>query len=411
MSDGPDKKIGPRRAALQERRRRARRSRTAWGTVVTVLVTAVGSTAVLFAAKQVTRPDPVPSASPSPVAPRAVTTAIFGTEPRRGGDTLVWVNLLVEGADGDAAIGYLPARTAAEVPGRGLQGVAGAYGSGGVALALVTLENLLGIGIDHYVELSASDARALLTQVEPLTVDVPDEVRVPAGESRERIIFSTGSQSLPSTFLVRLLYTLGSDGDDITLGARHIAFWSALLDAFEADPDSLARAIVEGGGALGKSDREPGELAATFEALATLGRSEVALRTLSVTPLEVPGSELYVAEEDEIETFVTDVVGEGAGPLAQARVQILNGNGVPGIGQEVATRLVGEGFRVILSGNARRLDHERTLVITYDSSEETTALAERAIELLGVGRVQVSTQDQGIVDLTIVVGKDFLRTR
>ena len=78
---------------------------------------------------------------------------------------------------------------------------------------------------------------------------------------------------------------------------------------------------------------------------------------------------------------------------------------------QVAERLVGEGFRVILSGNAPRLDYERTLVITYDGSAAGRALAEQARDLLGVGEVRVSRQEQGIVDLTIVVGKDFLRTQ
>jgi hypothetical protein len=94
---------------------------------------------------------------------------------------------------------------------------------------------------------------------------------------------------------------------------------------------------------------------------------------------------------------------------SDTRVQILNGNGIPGIGQDVAELLVGEGFRVILSGNAQRLDHKKTLIITYDPSEDGMAAADRAKELLGVGEVQVSAQEQGIVDLTIVVGKDFPR--
>ena len=70
-----------------------------------------------------------------------------------------------------------------------------------------------------------------------------------------------------------------------------------------------------------------------------------------------------------------------------------------------------EGFRVILSGNARRFDYETTIIVTYDESEEGQALAERARELLGVGEVQISAQHQGSVDLTIVLGKDFLRAR
>jgi polyisoprenyl-teichoic acid--peptidoglycan teichoic acid transferase len=109
--------------------------------------------------------------------------------------------------------------------------------------------------------------------------------------------------------------------------------------------------------------------------------------------------------------FLDDVVGRREADVDLVRVQVLNGNGVPGIGQEVAERLVGSGFKVILSGNARRLDYEHTRIITYDSSAEGLTVAERARDLLTVGRVQVSAQQQGIVDLTIVVGMDFLETR
>jgi hypothetical protein len=97
-------------------------------------------------------------------------------------------------------------------------------------------------------------------------------------------------------------------------------------------------------------------------------------------------------------------------PQEEIRVQVLNGNGVPGIGQKVAEKHIGHGFRVILSGNARRLNYQKTLIVTYDRSAEGQALAERARELLRVGEVQVSAQQQGIVDLTIVIGEDFLST-
>ena len=107
--------------------------------------------------------------------------------------------------------------------------------------------------------------------------------------------------------------------------------------------------------------------------------------------------------------FIANTVG-GANELGTAaRVQVLNGNGVPGIGQEVAQRLVGEGFRVILSGNSRNLNTRQTRIVSYDESVAGLRTAERAQRLLGVGEVQISSQGQGIVDLTIVVGRDFLR--
>nr|MBA2725416.1 LCP family protein [Actinomycetota bacterium] len=307
-------------------------------------------------------------------------------------------------------VGYVPAHTASEIPGRGLQGLGDAYESGGVPLFLVSAENLFGVGIDRYLQISENDARVLFQKLGPLTVEVPDEVRVAAGPGRTKLLFVPGRQRLPAAFLTRFLFTLGLEADDIDLGGRHLAFWDAMFETFADDPDALAAAFRGAENVLTESDASAAEHAEFFAALAALSPEDRINRSLTVTSLEVPGNRLYAADTGELMSFIADVVGAGAVAEIKTRVQILNGNGFPGIGEEVATRLVGEGFRVILSGNAKRLDYEKTLIITYDSSPEGQALARRAQDLLGVGELQISTQDQGIVDLTIVVGKDFLRT-
>jgi anionic cell wall polymer biosynthesis LytR-Cps2A-Psr (LCP) family protein len=309
------------------------------------------------------------------------------------------------------AVVYIPAHSAVEVPGRGLQAVGDSLSSGGVPLLLLSTETLLGIPVDHYVELSNTDARLLFDQTGPVTVDVPEEVRVEAGPNQARVIFDKGLQRLPSSLLAQLLYTVGLDDNDVGLGNRHLAFWASLFTQFEENPAALGQAVDAAGSALEESDLSSEDLAAVFDQIASLDQQDRTVTTLPVTPVSVGGSELFQSDSDEIETFMSDTLGVDLAGTDDVRVQILNGNGEPGIGQEVAEKLVPGGFRVVLTGNAPRLDYRKTLVITYDSSSEGTALAERAQELLGVGKVQVSAQPQGIVDLTIVVGKDFLRKR
>lgn len=403
---------GPRRAALEERKRSGRRKRTLIGTALAVVGIFLGAGLVFLLAREVTQPDAPPPPA-SPLAEEGPTvTLLFGTkEGSEGSKRTIWTTILsYDPEEKKGAIGYIPAHTASEIPGRGLQGLGDAYESGGVPLLLVTAENLLGIGIDRYLQISDNDAQVLFQKLGPLSVEVPDEVRVSAGPGRTRLLFDEGRQRLPASFLKQLLYTLGDDADDIDLGSRHIAFWDALLDTFSADPDSLAAAVRGAKDVLADSDAPAESHAEFFAALAALPVEDRVVRALSVTPLEVPGNRLYASDTAEIASFVEEVVGSGATDENETRVQILNGNGVPGIGQAVATKLVGEGFRVILSGNAKRLDYEKTLIVTYDASPAGQELARRAQALLGVGEVQVSTQDQGIVDLTIVVGKDFQRT-
>ena len=379
-------------------------------TIVLALVTGLGSGIFLLV-----RDEAEPQPEPSPTVEAAYedkidTTLIYGTKEKTGEESAVWLTLLSrDGNSGRGSVLYIPAHTATEVPGRGLLGVGESLESGGIPLLLVTTENLLGVQIDRYVELSDSDALVLFEETGPLTVDVPLEVSVPAGKNQTRLLFDAGEQLLPAKFLKRLLFTVGAEGDEAELGSRHLAFWEAIFSEFGEDPGALGRAVEDAGAALTESDEDPDELADFFESLVKTPAERRTLATLPVTQVSVGGDELYEVDTESLPEFMRDTLGSKPSLGEEIRVQILNGNGVPGIGEEVAEKLSKENFRVLLSGNARSLDYEETLIVTYDSSDKGVGIAERAQELLGVGEVQVSAQGQGIVDLTIVVGKDFLR--
>ncbi len=222
---------------------------------------------------------------------------------------------------------------------------------------------------------------------------------------------------LPAKFLVKLLYTLGLEGDDIELGARHLAFWDSLFETFGGRPKNLVEALRASGTLLGESDATQEEQLKFFGKLAALEETDRALMPLPTRPYEVESedgaaTELLVTTQPELSEFVADVVGvEDEQHDQDVSVQILNGNGVPGVGQAVASQLVGQGFNVVLTGNANRLDYPNTLLVVYDSTDGSVAAAEKAKRLLGTGQVQISEQEQDTVDLTIVVGKDFQRAQ
>ena len=378
------------------------------GLVVALVAGLAGGIFLLTRGEDETPPQATPPREAS-VEDKIDTTLVFGTKEKTPDEDAVWLTLLSrDGNTGRSSVLYIPAHTATEVPGRGLLGVGEALASGGVPLLLVTTENLLGVQIDRYVELSDSDALVLFEETGPLVVDVPLEVSIPAGENETRLLFEEGEQLLPAKFLKQLLFTIGAEGDEAELGSRHLAFWEGVFGEFGENPGRLGRAIDEASSALVESDADADELADFFERLVASSPDDRRLVTLPVTQVSVGGDELYDIDTDDLSEFMEETLGSRPSLGEEIRVQILNGNGVPGIGEEVAEKLSEENFRVLLSGNARSLDYERTLIVTYDSSEKGIAVAERAKALLGVGEVQVSAQGQGIVDLTIVVGKDFV---
>ena len=341
------------------------------------------------------------------------TTLLAGTD--MGGTKVVWLALLSYDPVADkGAIVYVPAHTAAEVPGRGLQGMGDALATGGLPLLLVSAESFFGIEIDHYVELPRSGAETLLAEIGALTIDVPNEVAVAESNDTRRLLLTEGTQQLESVALTDLLYTVGDGGDDVELGARHLAFWDSILNGFPGSPEQLRTAFRNANTAAaeaGKSGGAEGNGLDLVRSLADLESTDLTFAILPVRQVSVGGAELYATDVDEIAEFVASTLPGVPVATGLTRVQVLNGNGSPGIGEIVAEKLVGKGFRIELSGNADSFRYRETKVITYDPSPDGQALATRARDLLGVGEVQVSGQGQGSVDLTIIVGKDFLRTR
>jgi hypothetical protein len=136
----------------------------------------------------------------------------------------------------------------------------------------------------------------------------------------------------------------------------------------------------------------------------TVVRALSAAAGSNVTTLQADdvASGILRASPDQVTEALVEAFG---GPATEAvPVIVLNGNGVPGIGEVVAERIIPGGFRVAVSQNASDFDHAETLIVV--GSPDDVALAERVRDLLGVGSVSVSV-GSGIAPVTIVVGKDF----
>jgi hypothetical protein len=400
-------------------RRRGRFRRAAgWSAGFVALAAAVGLAANVVGTRAL-------SVGPQAVSPAARTpgdaavleqhpfsTALFGTTAGldRRDPALVWVTLLSHDAGGDSgSIIYVPAHTAAEIPGRGLGSLADAYATGGLALLLVSTENLLDVDIDRYLEVSHRDAATLLRSVGPLSVDVPADVRVPAGTGEARVVFGAGEQGITGEYLAPLLYLVGLDGTEIELGTRHLAFWDALMERFRSDPGALERAVVDASVVLADSNSTPAQNADLIATMASVDDANMTLGVLPVRDVGAAGTMMHEVDTSAAQDLLGGLVSPPSSQQDRHRVQVLNGNGAPGIGQAVGRMLVNGGFDVALSGNARNLDQRVTRIVTYDPTPEGVADAARVRELLGLGRIQVSGQTQGIVDLTVVVGRDFLR--
>jgi len=160
------------------------------------------------------------------------------------------------------------------------------------------------------------------------------------------------------------------------------------------------------------TDAAPKDAAGFLAAFAAAGEGR-AYRTLPVEAVGTGGTEnAFRVQQTRLDELVRTLLAASLppeGPGRGARVQVLNGNGEPESGAAVADVLVPAGFRIADTGNARSFDFRTTKIVVY--READVPIAERIRELLGVGTIEISRTQQTIVDVTVVVGRDFVANR
>ena len=187
-------------------------------------------------------------------------------------------------------------------------------------------------------------------------------------------------------------------GTDTIAGAEAVTM---LEDAGEGGTSAFA--LVVGGLLQADPAWEPSDFAKADSPSSALTNFEAARgAAVSSLPIAEVATDVFQADPEDVRAAVVYAFG---GPDREVvNVIVLNGSGVPGVGELVAEQIVPDGFRIVISENASNFDHQETLVVV--GSADDVPLGERVRDLLGTGSVNVSVPS-GLAPVTIVVGKDF----
>jgi hypothetical protein len=289
-----------------------------------------------------------------------------------GGEALVAV--IGAGGGGEPAAMTIPGRTLVEIPGAGGGTVESAARLPGDLFAL-TVANLLATEVHHHAVLDLEALAAAVDASGGVTLDVAGTLEVDG----RRV--GPGPTEVGGTELRTYL----AESPRVSLEDRWIDVVTALLDGdFTFDTAAAVQAD---------------DLAGTNDLIAAAGGAAV-----EPLPVEVGEGRIVRADEAALPALLHGAFGIDAGPAVE--VLVLNGNGSPGMGELVARRIVGSGFRVVASGNARAFDVELTEVRVSDPS--LGAAGEEVRRLLGVGTLILTEQGSGLAPITVVMGHDVL---
>jgi hypothetical protein len=376
----------------QSRHRRGRRTpvseRRAQKRVV-VLAIVAGVAAMLLVAPRTpwinSASAPTPTIITRPVTGRTLLLAHL--DATRHADLVMLVARQPGGRS--ANVVFVPSRTVVQVPSLDLASLSDVVHDSDRGMLATALENALGIRIDDRLLLDNAGLAALLAPAGTLSVDFPNGVSV---EDRSGTLrFAAGRTQLSPADTRRVLLGNEADGalSHIVTVQAVVAGWLAAL----RNP-VVARATLQNG--------------APTRLLLDAARLPTSFETLPVDSVDSGGAERYQLRDNEVAALVSHDFGfarrtfEGRRP----RVEILNGVGKSGITPKAARLLIPAGADVRLTNNVPGFGVAATTVVYYRDGD--LAAARAFARALGVGRIARGDTALQVVDLTVVLGNDFV---
>lgn len=294
------------------------------------------------------------------------------------------------------------------------------YPGGGPALAMRTVQEFLGVPIHGYVLVDFEGFRKLIDQIGGIDVLVEkpiDDTQYPTDDyGYQEVHIPAGLVHMDGDLALKYARVRHGSSDidrgrrqqQVLMAARDKALHLNLLPKL---PSLMATVM----GAV-QTDLQPGEILA----LAKLGnqvdaaniQSRVIDYTMVMETKTPSGGDVLLPNREKIRALVDEMFSSGNNPKRvpeeSAKIEVLNGAGVPGLAAQMAALLKEQGFEVVAIDNADRSDYAETLIVDYANNTQTVALL---AQLLNVAERNIRHEtggQTGAGNLRILVGRDFV---
>ena len=298
-----------------------------------------------------------------------------------------------------------------DIPGNGQGKINAAYAFGGPALMVETIQQNLGIPVNHYVELGFTGFAALIDEIGGIEIAFP----YPARDPLSGLEVDAGTQILDGDMALAYARSrkyqelqngswVSVDANDIGRTRRQQEVVRAVLVELKT-PSSITEA---GDIATALSQHMTIDASLARSSAATLAwdfrgllSGQIEATTLPVDGARIGGASVVLAREPEASQAISDFLDGALAARTPLRVQILNGNGVGGAAGRMSQELEAAGFSVVSIGDAENNEYVVTTVVVPPGSIHGASITSE----LGFGVVETGDVAGGY-DAIVIVGSD-----
>ncbi len=312
---------------------------------------------------------------------------------------------------------------------------------GGPALAMKTVENLIGVPIQYYAILEFSTFEKMIDEIGGIDVLVKQRVKIsPIGRISRWLDPKPYHLDGPETLAyARARKTEGGDFDraerqqQVALAIRDRIIGFDMIPTLVTKAPTLYQQFKTGIKTnLIDPDASPDQLIKQLQQVISLGllameidpttikKGIIAPPDMVILTVLPTGAEVLKPVPDQIrrlrdEIFTTTSVITpsisaddplAAAVLEGAKLAVLNGAGIEGLAGRTAQYLEGQGLNVVEVGNAERLDYARSVIIDYTGNPYTRQFLMDLSDLTESQILSQSDPDSDI-DVAIILGGDW----
>src|SRR5579859_2787515 len=317
----------------------------------------------------------------------------------------------------------IPGYGDAKITEANFDGDAFGYPGGGPALAVKTVEQNVGLHVDHYVRIDFTAFETFIDAIGGIDVNVPETIDDPtypdANNGYDPFYLAAGRQHLDGATALKYARTRHEGEGDLDRARRQQQVLLAVRDKvlqLNLLPGLLLKAPglyqkLAGDIQMDLSLTDALRLAQLGQQIPSGNITHVVIDYNDVTDATTPdGQEVLLPIRDKIRAlrdslFAPTGTDEATLRAAEgAKVAVLNGAGVTGLGQATADWLKGQGIDVVQVATAGRSDYAQTEIVDYSSKTHTAAWLARAFNVLAV---TPGSDPAAQVDIQIILGADW----
>jgi LCP family protein required for cell wall assembly len=336
-------------------------------------------------------------------------------------DTMMLVS--IDPVTKSAALVSLPRDMWVSIPGctyrdgciGGQQRINVAHAVGGPELAVQTVSADFGLPIQFYARVDFHGFQQLVDAAGGVIIDVDwpvkdDEYPTP-DYGYMRIYFGPGPQLMDGATALEYARSRHGMNDFARAGRQQKVILSLRNRVLQLNMLSKAPEMV---GIIQDSvttNVTPVQMLALAKLVSQIDRDRITnlvIDTTYVRPFTgADGADLLQPDVPAIKRAIANAERSAAHPELRAKVEVLNGSGLPGLGQRAADYLTAQGFNVVRIAPAERSDYGASQVDVL--TQDTNGAAQALVSTLRLpdGIVAAVPTPDASADIRVVVGRDF----